>query len=321
MAPMLPSPFAPLIRLLSPAGHQGKLSIFIFHRVLPQPDPLLPSEPDAIMFDWIVRLIARSFTVLTLGEAANALAQGRLPAAAAVITFDDGYADNLTVATPILRRYGISATFFIATAFLDGGRMWNDEVIEASRAAPAGEIDWTEFGLGRHLVSDAASRVHCYSTALKQLKYRPHAERAAMTREIAQRAGLSEHCELMLTSQQLTELKANGMEIGAHTHTHPILENLPDTEAEKEIIEGRSRLESMLDEPVRIFAYPNGVPGRDYSERHPAMLKRLGFDAAVSTAPGYAQTGTDPRQLPRFTPWDKTPTRFCLRCVRNLAGL
>lgn len=318
--PALSLPIAPLVRLLSPGGRRGKLSVFIFHRVLPQPDPLLPSEPDAVEFDWIVRLIARSFTVLPLGEAARRLVQGNLPPAAAAITFDDGYADNLTVAAPILRRHGVSATFFIATGFLDGGRMWNDDVIEASRTLPPGEVDWSEFDLGRHRVSDAASRVLCYSTVLKQLKYRPHAERTAATRAIARQAGLPEHCTLMLTGRQLAELKAGGMEIGAHTHTHPILENLPDAAAEREIVEGRDRLESMLGEPILVFAYPNGVPGRDYSERHPALLKRLGFAAAVSTAPGFAESGADPYQLPRFTPWDRTPTRFGLRCVRNLAG-
>lgn len=311
-------PIRPVVRLLSPGGQRGKLSVFIFHRVLPKPDPLLQGLPTATEFDWIVHLIARSFSVLPLDEAVQALAEGSLPPAAASITFDDGYADNLTVAAPILRRNRVSATFFIATAFLDGGRMWNDDVIEATRLSPPGILDWREFGIGEYELSDLRSRRLCFSTALSQLKSVPHEKRTAVAREIARRAGLSDRSNLMLTSDQLIELRACGMQIGAHTHTHPILENLPDAIAEREITEGRNRLEVLLGEPVSLFAYPNGIPGRDYSARHVELVKRLGFAAAVSTAQSVARSGTDLHQLPRFTPWDRTPMSFGLRCVRSL---
>jgi peptidoglycan/xylan/chitin deacetylase (PgdA/CDA1 family) len=72
-----------------------------------------------------------------------------------VITFDDGYADNVEVALPILLRYEIAADFFVSTGFLDGGRMWNDTVIEAFRATPLDRVDLGDFGLG-----------HCRSPAL-----------------------------------------------------------------------------------------------------------------------------------------------------------
>jgi hypothetical protein len=139
-----------LFRTFSPAGASARLSIFIFHRVLPAADPLLPFEPSVEQFDWMVRLISRNFNVLPLSAAARRLQAGTLPTAAAAITFDDGYADNFEVAWPILAHYGIPATFFIATAFLDGGRMWNDEVIEAFRKVPEGELNLHQFDLGSH---------------------------------------------------------------------------------------------------------------------------------------------------------------------------
>ena len=134
----LMSPF----RMLSRAGARARLSIFIFHRVLPVPDPMQPGEPDAARFEQIVRFVARYFHVLPLGEAARQLRAGQLPPAAACITFDDGYADNLEVAAPILVRHGVRATFFVSTGFIGGGRMWNDTVIEALRHAPRGDLDW-----------------------------------------------------------------------------------------------------------------------------------------------------------------------------------
>jgi hypothetical protein len=68
---------------------------------------------------------------------------------------------------------------------------------------------------------------------------------------------------------------------------------------------------------VRLFAYPNGRPGLDFTEHHAALLDRLGFDAAVTTEKGTANLGTDPLLLPRFTPWDRTRTRFILRLYQN----
>jgi hypothetical protein len=68
---------------------------------------------------------------------------------------------------------------------------------------------------------------------------------------------------------------------------------------------------------VRLFAYPNGKPGRDYSREHVDMVRELGFEAAVSTAWGVGHAASDPYQLPRFTPWDKTPGRFALRLLHN----
>src|SRR5687768_16576249 len=101
------------------------LSILIYHRVIPEPDPLLPDEICARQFDWHLALLGRWFRVLALAEAVAQLRDGTLPARAACVTFDDGYADNVSAALPLLRKHGMPATFFLATAYLVGGRMWN----------------------------------------------------------------------------------------------------------------------------------------------------------------------------------------------------
>lgn len=310
--------FPLLFRTLSPAGTAARLSIFIFHRVLPVADPLLPGEPSAEQFEWMARFFAKSFNVLPLSEAARRLREGTLPAAAAAITFDDGYADNLDIAWPILERYKLPATIFIATAFLDGGRMWNDQVIEAVRLAPQGELDLKEFDLGIHAVGDVDSRVACYSKVLGQLKYFEHERRAAVAKEIAIRGGVPSHCDLMMTRDQLRTLRSLGAEIGAHTHTHPILELLDDASARREIETGKLELETILGEAVSAFAYPNGVPGRDCTARHARIVQQLGFSSAVTTEPRCAGANADCHQLPRFIPWDRSPTKFAARCLKQL---
>jgi hypothetical protein len=68
---------------------------------------------------------------------------------------------------------------------------------------------------------------------------------------------------------------------------------------------------------VRLFAYPNGSPRRDYHAEHAALARELGFDAAVSAAWGAARAGDDLYQIPRFTPWDRADWRFGLRLAHN----
>jgi peptidoglycan/xylan/chitin deacetylase (PgdA/CDA1 family) len=99
--------------------------------------------------------------------------------------------------------------------------------------------------------------------------------------------------------------------------SHPILARLEPDSASSEIRDSRSRLEAITGAPVTLFAYPNGKPGLDYLREHVGMVRELGFEAAVSTARGVAHSTSDPFQLPRFTPWDRTPGRFLLRLIQN----
>ena len=147
------------------------LSILIFHRVLPRPDGILSDVPDADRFDQLMRLVASSFHVLTLGAAVTLLQRGTLPPRALVITFDDGYADNAEIALPILVRHGLRATFFVSSGFLDGGRMWNDSVIECIRACTRGEVDASDLGLGSYPLASVTERRSCIDGLLAHIKY------------------------------------------------------------------------------------------------------------------------------------------------------
>lgn len=310
----------PVMRLLSPGGMRGKLPVFIFHRVLAESDPFLPDEPDAIQFDWMLRLIGKNFRVLPFGQAVGLLNSGALPAAAACITFDDGYKDNFSVALPVLKRHGLVATFFIATGFLGGGRMWNDDIIEAVRVLPPDFIDWSEFGLDRYDLTTHPGRLAAIGAVLGKLKYFPHRQREATAREIAHRAGVDDRSKQMMSADDVRTLRAAGMEIGGHTHTHPILKSLADSDAYSEIKQGKIELEMILSERVDVFAYPNGNPRLDLAPRHVEMLREAGFIAAATTEKGVGGTETDPFMMPRFTPWDRTPARFAARCALALAG-
>lgn len=307
-----------LFGALSPAGSNGRLSVMIFHRVLPQPDLLFPGAIDAPRFDALIDRLKHWFNIISLSDGIAAFRLGRFPSRPLVITFDDGYADNRTVALPILQRHRVPASFFVACGFLDGGRMWNDTVIEAVRRWRTQVLDLSDLGLGTHPVASPGERHLALGQILPRLKYSPQPEREAAAVEIARRCGTALPDDLMLTSRQLLDLHEAGMTIGAHTVTHPILATLSDEIAMREIAESRRRLEALLRNQVRYFAYPNGRPGKDYKAVHVAMVRDLGFEAAVSTAWGACAPGADPYQIPRFTPWDAGGVRYGLRMARNL---
>src|SRR5580765_5157899 len=98
------------LSLMSPAGARGRLSVLIFHRVLPESDPLLSGVPDRHEFETQMRWVRGWFNVLPLRQAVRMLYAGTIPPRAVSITFDDGYGDNEAVAAPILQRLGMTAT-------------------------------------------------------------------------------------------------------------------------------------------------------------------------------------------------------------------
>jgi peptidoglycan/xylan/chitin deacetylase (PgdA/CDA1 family) len=309
-----------LFALRSPAGRRGRLTILIFHRVLARPDPLFPEEVDAARFDTVCGWLADWFNVLPLGDAAVRLKEGRLPARAAAITFDDGYADNHDVALPILKRHALPATFFIASGFLDGGRMFNDSVIEAVRRAstPALDLRDLDLGLGAELpIAHAGERRVAIERLLGVVKYLPLVRRDSVVGELARRSGALLPTDLMMRSAQVRALHDQGMTIGAHTRSHPILANLSPALAEEEIVAGRDRLQDIVGAPITLFAYPNGKPDVDYHAGTAALVRELGFEAAVTTAWGAAAAGSDRYQLPRFSPWDLGELRFGWRLLQN----
>jgi len=269
--------------LFSPAGKNARLSIVIHHRVIPEPDLLL-GDGGIKAFETGLNYLVKNFNVLPLSEAVNRLQNGTLPDRTACITFDDGYADNAEIALPLLQKYGVPATFFVASSFLDGGRMWNDTVIESIRLATGDTLDLSSIDLGIHAITTLEQKRETLTFLINKLKYLPYATRALQVEELNTIISARLPDNLMMTSVQVRQLHNAGMEIGAHTVTHPIL----------------------------------GKPGKDYLSIHTKMVKDAGFDAAVSTAWGAARQNSDIFQLPRFTPWDKDELRYVLRMVRNM---
>lgn len=298
--------------LLSAGIGSPRLAILIYHRVLSEPDEVLKWEVDEVEFARQMDVLSRNFNVLPLLDAVRKLTSGQLPARAVAITFDDGYLDNYTTAYPILKRYGLHATFFAATGCIREGIMWNDRIIEAIRGAEEKQIDLRGAGLDVYPSTGAREKRASIQQILGQLKYMDTGRRADIARAVTE-AMTARAPRLMMEPSHVRELYERGMGIGAHTVAHPILAQLRPSQAWAEIVQSKSELEEMIGGEVALFAYPNGRPGRDYRWSDLEMVREAGYEAAVSTAWGTASRGSDIYQLPRFIPWDNTAFGFAAR--------
>jgi peptidoglycan/xylan/chitin deacetylase (PgdA/CDA1 family) len=326
------TPVAPLSRveagLLRLAGNlvaaltagNRRLCILNYHRVLETVDPLVTDEPDVATFRWQMQLLAQCFNVLPLSEALAALDAGTLPARAVCITFDDGYRSTHDLALPILREFGLPASVFVSSGFINSGNMWNDQILETVRSLHQVTLDLSEFGLPSQSLGSVHERKVAIDSLTEHAKYLPPNRRHDLLVKLMTLAGDGMRDELMLTPDMVCNLIRNNVEIGAHTVTHPILALLDDEAARSEIELSKRQLEDITSRPVTLFAYPNGKVGLDFDHRHVAMAQQAGFVAAFTTGFGAATRKHDRFQIPRSRPWDKTPLMFTLRLVRWLGG-
>ncbi|WP_229507805.1 polysaccharide deacetylase family protein [Massilia sp. Dwa41.01b] len=266
-----------------------------------------------------MELLARCFNVLPLRDALAAIDAGTVPPRAVCITFDDGYRSVHDLALPVLRRLKLPATVFVSSGYVNGHTMWNDSIVEAVETLPEQELDLAEFGLGVYSLRSMPERAATLGRLTEASKYLPPQERSRLVGRLQTLVGERAAEGLMLTPEMVVNLDRHGIEIGAHTVTHPILTSLDEAAAQQEISDSKRELEAIVGKEVALFAYPNGKVGKDFDARHVAMVRAAGFQAAFTTAVGAITRRHDRYQLPRSRPWDDTPFRFALRLLQWLA--
>lgn len=278
-------------------GTEPGLSVLMYHRV--SHDALLSVPPD--VFEEQMALLARDFEPISLRSAVERLGRGDSCNGCVCVTFDDGFQDNWITAYPILDKYRIPATVFVACDALTHGTLWFYAFDNAVFGAAAGEADLTAFGLGVHAWQDAAGKMDAVGRVHARMKQLGHAELLSIVQAVAGAAGGG---RIMMTPEECRALAASGLvDIGAHTVSHPILTGLGDDDLLHEIMDGKSMLESMIGQEVALFSYPNGT-ARDFDDRVVDVVRRAGFGAAVTTIPGLNRAGANPFTLRRF---DVTP--------------
>jgi len=265
--------------------YQGRGVIFMLHSVVDD-DAFFPEEMlrcPAGRLDWIVRYLkANNVEIVSLSDAIARLSAPDAPRFAA-FTFDDGYADNLTHALPVMARHNAPFTVYVTTGMVSG------------------EVDGWWFGLSELIrtsdrIAFAGSAFVCASRAAKQRtflaieqmihgNYALLPELKALIRQsgidirgLGRREGL--------TADQLRQLASHPLvTIGGHTTTHINLAEATESIAEQEMADNRAFLEQTIQAPVAHFAYPFGNVDA-CGLREAAIAQRVGFQSAVTTQRG-----------------------------------
>ncbi len=256
----------------------------------------------AEMFDAQMEILAREAEVIGPAELLE-LARRPRPGRRVLVTFDDGYRDNHDVAFPILRRHGLTAAFFPATAYIDGRLVpWWDELAWLVHRSPrqeigAGELSPAPLPLGPEQDETVALLVERYKS-LSADRTEEYLERVADATGTS-RCRPQDCASQWMTWEQLRELHAAGMAVGGHTVTHPILARLGAAEQRREIAGAGERLREELGAPMRWFAYPVGSADSFTSETQ-RLLREQGVELAFSFHGGFADlTRWEPLAVPR----------------------
>ncbi|WP_448212547.1 polysaccharide deacetylase family protein [Colwellia sp. MEBiC06753] len=297
------------------------LSILIYHQVLAEPDRMRPSEPTAAMFDWQMQLISKYYKPISLTTALAALDNNTLPVNAICVTFDDGYLNNLEVAEPILAKYQIPATVYVATHFAGGTNMFNDRILDLIGDEQRTLFNLSALNMEQQAVNSTQERIVLAHKLIAQVKYLHFQKRQAVVDQLYQDNQATEYPSRMMNPAQVRALADKGVDIGAHTTDHPILRTLPAEQQFQQILESKQQLAQWADKSIAHFAYPNGKLHDDYSEETVTQVQNAGFASAVSTHWGVNNKVADRLQLKRFTPWDSNPLKFHLRLTMNQLGM
>jgi peptidoglycan/xylan/chitin deacetylase (PgdA/CDA1 family) len=268
-----------------------------------------------------------------LQQLTQEMVEGKRLHRSVTITFDDGYVDNFKAAKPLLERFDIPATIFVASGYTGQDReFWWDELErlflqpgtlpETLKLEIEGRHYQWELGTDAHFNEAAfqrdrtwqaerqnppSTRHSLYRSIWQLLQPLPEYERRHLLDELltwadAKPGGRATHRPL--TQAEVFALEeSNLIEVGGHTVMHPFLSALPVESQKQEIQQGKTHLEQILGHPVKSFAYPYG----DYSADTLAVVREAGFTCACSTHKGNMRQQSDRFQLPRVgvQDWDK----------------
>ncbi len=294
------------------AGHligRGRAVVLRYHSVGdgegPPPAYLEPSLcVDLGAFVEQMRLLRERYRPVSMDEVVDAV-EGRreLPAGAVAVTFDDGYRDNYTNALPVLRQYGIPATFYVTAGCIDSGEaLWTCRLRYAFVASPRRAVRFPGAPGGMLDLGSPEARSAAFARAVAVVKSAGANEGETLLRELEAELEVSDYGALrgaMVSWDELRVMAAAGMTIGAHTLTHPNLPGLPVERAEMEIAGSKALIECRLGVRVRHFAYPNGRGRSHVNGRVRELVRAAGFRSATTSIEGPVRPGDDPFALRR----------------------
>lgn len=319
--------------------------ILLYHRVIELPsDPYLLTVSPAHFAEQLA-VLREHGRPISLRQLVDGLRDGKAPSRAFVVTFDDGYFDNLVYAKPLLEQYDTPATVFVAPGFLPHAWefWWDtlDKILLETRSLPQnlslviGGVphEWrlgsaAEYGPDDYVrhrswnygrKDDPTPRHTIFRSVHQLLKALDEDERRKVLQDLAAWASVDTSVRLknrVLSTAETIRLAEGGLvEVGAHTMTHPVLSRLSSSKQREEIRQSKAYLEGILGRPVISFAYPHGLDA-DYTQETVGLVRESGFECACVATPGRVRCGVDVHQLPRFVVQDQDGETFAEKISR-----
>ena len=262
-----------------------QILIVLYHHVGPPQDPFEPAV-SAGCFERQMHFLREHFQVVSLAEALR-IKDEKLatPRPLAVITFDDGYRDNLETAYPILKKHDLPAAFFLAAGSI-GNRepMWTSRVETMFRnALPQSLRLQTVSPPQGYVLGNPESRMKVCYQIKSHMKRVPDAQRVMILEELEEKVKISDQEKAGADSEMLSweEVRVLSRDplvtLGSHSVSHRMLANLPPSEAEIEMRESREKIESEIGRPVLFFSYP----GNSHNLELQKAARRAGYQAAL----------------------------------------
>lgn len=265
--------------------------ILTFHRVAYKPDPLLLSVSEKKLEN-ICSILKERKLISTLDDALDSLMCNHRKLSY-VLTFDDGYRDNITLLH--LAKEGVPSIIYIATSFIGEKVIWPFELIYCLYNTERTKIDLSEIGYGQILLDSLGAKRESIVSLNMWLKQFPSNELNKKVSYICKCCGGQELPlnERMLTLAELFSLEKAGVSIAGHTRSHAILTKLPLEQSLSEITGSHGDIKRYFPNKHHIhFAYPNGGVG-DFNEDIKKQVEQAGFRSAVSTVFGVNRKYTD----------------------------
>lgn len=307
--------------------------VLLYHRVLPAAESTLSFSSKAIIvspatFERHLRFLQRHFSVLGPEEFREWLLSGRdYPRPPCLITFDDGWKDNLTHAQPMLKARNLPAIIFLPTDYIGSGKVfWQERLSRllfrlgqqaALRTHPLVARHGLEtlFTCARSDLADQAADL------ARAYKNRDPRDAESLIAEVA--TALTGHgdsstdIDTYLSWEDVRRMRADGIAFGSHTISHRILTQIDPAAVDTELSESKRILEQRLNTPVRLLAYPNGNHNADTCER----ARRADYELAFTTIAGRVMRGDDPMTLRRINIHDGAHRHLPLFCASILGVL
>jgi len=269
--------------------NRHKLLVIYYHRVVGNSEVVDKNLSGMFVredaFEEQLRLLKRDYVPITEMQLADYQRGGAsLPDYSVLITFDDGYKDNFTRAYPLLKKYDIPWTIFVATGYINKELLpWFDILFMLWHSLPELVIEGRRIGTNNHS-GDAEAEYKAIFNKISQLG--ASEKKIFVEKLLAENLREPQLFENLFCSWSDFNVMGNDVTVGAHTRSHPKLSGLSGKEIEQEIIPARKELETRVGQGnITTFAYPYG--GRhDFNDETIAFLKNRGFQHAFSTCYG-----------------------------------